>query len=102
MGDREAAQAAELVRALRDQMGEMTKQLTWLDRRRATGNSSRALRMRSEAAALRRDIDQAQIHIHRLQHRYFAGKERAAIDAIAQRRSRRTDSGFTHRHRAGI
>jgi hypothetical protein len=65
------AQAAELVRALRDQMDGMTKRLVWIERRRVLGNSSRAIGMRSEASALRRDIDQALVHIERLRHRYL-------------------------------
>jgi hypothetical protein len=60
MGERDAAQAVELVRALRDQLRQMTHQLVWLEHHDAT-----------EAAALRLDISQAQVFIYRLQRRYL-------------------------------
>jgi hypothetical protein len=61
MGECDAAQAVELVRALCDALHEMTHQLTWLERRGAL----------REAAALRQDINEAQTHINRLQSRYL-------------------------------
>ena len=61
MGERDAAQAVALVRALGDLLDEMTRRLTWLERRGA----------RLEAAAMRQDIDEAQTHINRLQRRYL-------------------------------
>jgi len=59
--ERNAAQGVELVRALCDVVGEMTRQLTWLEHRGA----------RLEAAALRQDIHEAQTHIERLERRYL-------------------------------
>jgi hypothetical protein len=61
MGERDAGQAVELVRALRDVVDEMTRQLTWLEHRGAL----------LEAAALRQDIHQAQTHTERLERRYL-------------------------------
>jgi hypothetical protein len=69
--ERDAAQAAELVRALRDQLHQMTHQLVRLECQDVSGRSSRASAIRCEAAALRRDIDEAQILIDRLQRRYL-------------------------------
>lgn len=63
----------ELVRALRDQLHEMTRQPVWLERQDVTGTTSRASAIRCEAAALRLDIDEAQILIDRLEHRYLNG-----------------------------
>jgi hypothetical protein len=62
----DVAQAAELVRALRDQLHEMTHELVRLERQDVTGTSSRASAIRCEAAALRLDISKAQILIDRL------------------------------------
>jgi hypothetical protein len=80
MDQRDAAQAVELVRALRHQLHDMTHQLVRLERQDATGTSSRASAIRCEAAALRRDINEAQILIDRLQRRYLNS------DGHAQRR----------------
>jgi hypothetical protein len=76
MGDRDAAQAAELVRALRHQLHEITAQLARVERQGVTGRNGRACAMRLEAAALRRDIREAQVLIDRLQRRYLSGDER--------------------------
>jgi len=76
VGDHHAAQALELVRALRHQLHEMTAQLAWLERQDVPGRNGRACAMRQEAAALRRDIKQAQFFIDRLQRRYLNGDER--------------------------
>jgi hypothetical protein len=75
MGRCDVAQALELVRALRHQLHEMTTQLAWVERRDVTGRTNREVRM--EAAALRRDIQEAQFLIDRLQRRYLNGDERA-------------------------
>jgi hypothetical protein len=80
MDDVDAAQAVELIRALRDQLHQMTHQLAWLDRQDLTGNSSRASAMRCEAAALRRDISEAKVYIGRLEGSYLK-------DAPAPRRA---------------
>jgi len=74
MGDCDAAQAVELVRALCDQLREMTHHLAWIDGRDVPGTNGHAMRL--EAAALRRDIAEAQRHIDRLERRYLSGDER--------------------------
>ena len=71
MDTHDAAQALELVRALRHQLHEMTIKLTWLERQAANSSTDRSSAIRSEAAALRRDIDEAQIYVSRLQRRYL-------------------------------
>ena len=63
---RSAAQAVELVRALRDRLYEMTRRLAWLERQGVTGTNGRASAIRCEAAALRLDISEAQFFIDRL------------------------------------
>jgi hypothetical protein len=68
---RDVAQALHLVRALRDQLHEMTRELVRLERQDVTGTNGRASAIRCEAAALRRDINEAQILIDRLQRRYL-------------------------------
>ena len=74
MHESDAAQAAQLVRALRDQLREMTAQLTWADSRDVPGPHGHATRL--DAAALRRDIAEAQLHIDRLRRRYLHCDER--------------------------
>ena len=71
MDGRDAAQAAELVRALRDQLNKMTHQLVRLERQNVTGTRSQASGFRREAAALRRDINEAQTLVELLQLRYL-------------------------------
>ena len=71
MGAREAAQALELVRALRHQLHLMTTRLAWVERQDVTGRNGRACAMRMEAATLRRDIQEAQFLIDRRQRRYM-------------------------------
>ena len=71
MHERDVAQAVELVRALRNQLHEMTHQLVRLERQDVTGTSSRASAIRCEATALRRDINEAQILIDQLQRCYL-------------------------------
>ena len=75
--ERDVAQAVELVRALRDQLHQMTHDLARLEHLRASGTSSRASAIRCEAAALRRDINEAQAHIDLLQLRYLNGNGHA-------------------------
>ena len=65
MDDCNRAQAAELIRALHSQLREMTTQLTGLQ---PNGGSE----TRVDAATLRRDIQEAQAHIDRLQRCYLA------------------------------
>ena len=75
--DRDAAQAVELVRALCDQLHAMTRQLARLERQGVTGTNCRSSAIRYEAAALRRDIREAQILIDRLERRYLNGNGHA-------------------------
>ena len=77
MDERDAAQAVQLVRALRDQLHEMTRQLARLERHRVTGTNGQASAFRCEAAALRRDINEAQILIGRLERHYLNGNGQA-------------------------
>jgi hypothetical protein len=76
--DERAAQAVELMRALRVQLLEMSTRLKWLDRqndwleqRHPSGRNARAAALRAEAATLRRDIKEAQVYIERLRLRYL-------------------------------
>ena len=73
MGDCQAAQALQLVRALRHQFHEMTTQLAWVERQDVTGRNGRACAMRLAASALRRDIREAEFLIDRLQRGYLNG-----------------------------
>jgi len=73
MAYHQVAQALELVRALRHQLHEMTSQLVWVERQDVTGRNGRACAMRMEAAALRRDSQEAQALIDQLQRRYLNG-----------------------------
>ncbi|WP_152531636.1 hypothetical protein [Mycobacterium sp. UM_CSW] len=75
MGERDAAQAVALVRALCELIDEMTRQLAWLEHRGC----------RPEADALRRDINEAQGHINQLQRRYLGDGEQAPARRLAQR-----------------
>jgi hypothetical protein len=77
MDERGAAQAVELVRALRDQLHEMIRQLARLECQGVTGTNSRASAIRHEAAALRVDISEAQFLIGRLERRYLNGNGHA-------------------------
>ena len=72
MDEHDAAQALQLVRALCHQLHEMTRQLSRLERQGVIGTNGRiSATIRHEAAALRRDISEAQILIDRLQRRYL-------------------------------
>jgi hypothetical protein len=70
MTDPNAAQARELLAALLEQVSVMTPRLVRAEREGACGDSSRARTIRREAAALRRDVGQAQFLIERLRRRY--------------------------------
>ena len=61
MSERNAAQAEILIQALSDVRDKMISQMTWLQKRGA----------QLDAAALRRDIHEAQGHIIGLQRRYL-------------------------------
>lgn len=71
VGGWQGAQAVEFIRALRVHLRAMTGQLAWIESQNVTARKGRACAMRIEAAALRRDIDEAQILIDRLQSRYL-------------------------------
>ena len=75
MGERDAAQAAELIRALRELRDMMTDRATWLEKHDR----------QSDAAALRRDVDRAQAHITRLHHRYL-GRDIQASQPVRRAR----------------
>ena len=68
---RDAAQAVELVYALRKQLDVMSHQLMRLEHQDVTGTNSRVSAIRCEAAALRLDISAAYILIDRLHRRYL-------------------------------
>jgi hypothetical protein len=74
MGESDAAQAVELVRALCEVLDKMTRQLAWLEQRGA----------RLEAAARRQDVNEAQAHINRLQRRYLKDDKHAPARQLAQ------------------
>jgi hypothetical protein len=78
------AQAMELVRALRDQVHEMTHRLVLLECQDVTGTNGRASAIRCEAAALRLDISEAQFLIDRLRLRYLNGNGHAPARQLAQ------------------
>jgi len=68
VGERDAAQAAQLIRALCEVRDKMISQMTWLEKH------DRQL----DAAALRRDVNEAQAHITRLHRRYLGGDVQAS------------------------
>jgi len=85
MGYCQVAQALELIRALRHQLHNMTTQLAWVERQDVTATNGRACAMRMEAAALRRDIQEAKFLIDRLQRRYLNGDGRSGTTGDSQR-----------------
>ena len=98
---RDAAQAAELVRALRNQLHVMTHELVRLERQdvTGTGTSSRASAIRCEAAALRRDINEAQTLVDLLQLRYLNRNRHAQPRRPVRHRARSTGLYGTDRSR---
>ena len=92
MDERDAAQAAELVRALRNQLHVMTHELVRLERQHVTGTSSRSSAIRCEAAALRRDINEAQTLVDQLQLRYLNRNRHAQPRRPVRHQARRTRS----------
>jgi hypothetical protein len=91
VGELEAAQAVELIRALRYQFDKMTAQLAWIERLGVTARNKRACAMRLEAAALRRDIKQAQALIDQLQRRYLNSDERTQQHPAGRQRRAMAD-----------
>ena len=87
MDERNAAQAVQLIRALRNQLHEMTRQLSPLERQGVIGTNGRiSATIRHEAAALRRDISKAQFLIDRLERRYLNGEASLIPRASSRRR----------------
>jgi hypothetical protein len=74
MQDCDPAQARELIRALCGHLREMTRHLARIDGLDVPGPNGHPMRL--EAARLRRDIAEAQMHVDRLQRRYLSGDER--------------------------
>jgi hypothetical protein len=79
MRDCDVAQAAEFVRALKQQLHEMTARLARLEPQAVTD----ALQL--EATALRRDILEAQFLIDGLRRRYLNGDERTRQHPVGRR-----------------
>ena len=75
MGERDAAQAAVLIRALSELRDKMIDRMTWLEKHDR----------QSDAAALRRDVDQAQAHITHL-HSHYLGRDIQAPQSARQAR----------------
>jgi hypothetical protein len=75
MGERDAAQAAELIRALREPRDRMIDRMTWLEKHDR----------QSDAAALRRDVNDAQAHITHL-HRRYLGRDIQPSQPVRQTR----------------
>jgi len=94
------AQAVELVRALRRQLREMTARLGCVERQDVTRRNGRARAMRLEAAALRRDIREAQVLIDRLHRRYLNGSASPAPVNVGA--ARRIDRRTHQPHRDGV
>jgi hypothetical protein len=86
-----AAQAVELVRALRDQLHEMTHELVRLEAQDVT-STSQASAIRYATAALRRDINEAKTLIDRLQRRYLNSDGHAQARRPIRHQARRTGS----------
>ncbi|HTX94480.1 MAG TPA: hypothetical protein VME67_06320 [Mycobacterium sp.] len=74
VGGHQVAQAVKLIHALQFQLVEMGGRLAWIERQNVTHSHSQACALRSEAAALRRDIDEAQMLIDRLKRRYLSNE----------------------------
>lgn len=64
IGEHDAAQAEVLIGALSDVRDKAIGQMNWLEKHDSP----------LDAAALRRDINEAQAHIARLQRRYLGGE----------------------------
>jgi hypothetical protein len=90
--DCDTAQAVELIRALRQQLHEMTTRLARMERQGAADGNERARATWLKAAALRIDITEAQVHIDRLQRRYLNGNGSPIRDSLPS-----SSSGFPRR-----
>lgn len=77
MRDQQTAQALALIRALREHVDEMRAQLAFVERKGAAAKSSSMVSAtRLEAAALRRDMNEAQALIDQLRSHYMTGDDR--------------------------
>ena len=101
MDDRSRAQAAELARALQDQLRKMLARLAWLESRDVTTHNGRASEMRRDAATLHTDIREAYEHLSQLQRRYLGSP--SDIDASARGADQRGGPGRSDqvRHNSG-
>jgi hypothetical protein len=91
MGEGDTAQAVELVRALQDELRRMTTRLSRVEHQGAVVTGHLASAMRLEAAALRRDIYEAQQHVDRLRrHYHLDGGVEHMQPANGQRRPRQS------------
>src|SRR5215813_7518595 len=88
MSNHQTAQAVRLIDALQDQLDKMTVELAWIERQDVTARSAQACAMRMEATALRRDIQEAQFLIDRLQRRYLNGDEQIQASRYKKVRAR--------------
>jgi len=79
MDQRDAAQAIELVRALRERLHEITCRLVRVEREGLPGRDGPPSAIPSEAAELRRDVSRAQILVNRLERSYLNGNEYAEL-----------------------
>jgi hypothetical protein len=75
MGECDAAQAAELIRVLRELRDKLIDRMIWLEKHDR----------QSDAAALRRDVNEAQAHITHL-HRRYLGRDIQASQPVRQAR----------------
>jgi hypothetical protein len=75
LGERDAAQAEALIRALCVVREKMISQMSWLEKHGT----------QLDAAALRRDINEAQAHITNMRRRYLGG-DLAARQRVQQAR----------------
>jgi hypothetical protein len=93
MGDRDRAQAEVLIWALCDLRDKMLSQMDRLEKHGS----------RREAAALRRDVNEAQALISRLRRRYLGGEpvlQNLPVSALRSSRNSSTRDDSTARHRA--
>ncbi|MGA9493629.1 MAG: hypothetical protein WBV80_25740 [Mycobacterium sp.] len=98
MGDYyQRAQAAELVGALCHQLDDMTTRLHQVERQGVKNTRSCAIRL--EAAALRKDLGEAQRLIDRLKRRYLDGDDRTQQQHPAGRQRLAAHRSSNHRNR---
>ena len=74
MGEQDAAQAEVLIRAILEVRDKMINQMNWLEKHDS----------QMDAAALRRDINEAQNHITRLHRRYLSAEPVGPVAQLAR------------------